>query len=219
MTAELQKAGGAASLITGLTYIIGFSLFVGVLDRSGYEGAGGNLAFALDNATVLSFAMIILYLVAAAALIILAVSLHHRLSQAANAWSQIMVGFGVAWAALVFGSGMIGLVGLEAVAEMAVTEPDRAATVWAAVGVVQDGLGGGIEFVGGVWIGLVSWLGIKSRSLPLLLNIVGFVIALAGLGSAIPQFGELVSIFGLAQIIWFLWVGVLLLRTSKCSQI
>jgi hypothetical protein len=48
------------------------------------------------------------------------------------------------------------------------------------------------------------------------LNYVGVVVGMAGILSAVPALGEVGGgIFGLTQIVWFLGLGILLLRNSR----
>ncbi|MBK7021560.1 MAG: hypothetical protein IPH38_18700 [Candidatus Microthrix sp.] len=70
------------------------------------------------------------------------------------------------WAALMYASGMISNVGIEAVADLAASEPDRAVAVWSTLDIVTNGLGGGNELVGGIWILLVSIAGLITTRLP-----------------------------------------------------
>jgi len=58
---------------------------------------------------------------------------------------------------------------------------------------------------------LVSWAALRSRDLPRVLNYLGLLVGLAGVLSAVPLFSELASVFGLTQIVWFIWLGILLL--------
>ena len=52
------------------------------------------------------------------------------------------------------------------------------------------------------------------------LNYVGVVVGMAGILSAVPALGEVGGgIFGLTQIVWFLGLGILLLRTSRRGTI
>jgi hypothetical protein len=107
---------------------------------------------------------------------------------------------------------MVSNIGIEAVADLADTEPDRAASVWAAIDTVTDGLGGGNELVGGIWIGLISVAGFATARLPRWLNITGVVTAIAGLITVVPAFEAVEMVFGLGSIVWFIGAGVTLLR-------
>lgn len=213
----LRKPGGAAAITAAATYIFGFVLFFGVIDTDGYDGVAGQLAFAIENEVALTFAMIGLYLVFGTVLLILNGALNECLEHEQPGWNRIASGFGICWAAMVFASGMIGLGGLSYVGQLAIEEPDRAATIWAALSIVQDGLGGGIEFVGGVWIALMSWLLLKSGTLPRALNWFGLAIGLAGIATTLPQARDLAAIFGISQIVWFAWIGTAMWKTVPAS--
>ena len=79
----------------------------------------------------------------------------------------------------------------------------------------DDGIGGGVEVLGGLWMLLISWVALKTGKLSKALNYIGLVIGLAGIITVVPALGELGGmIFGLGQIVWFLWVGIIMLRNS-----
>jgi hypothetical protein len=110
---------------------------------------------------------------------------------------------------------MISNIGIEAVADLADTDPDRAVSVWSAIDAVTNGLGGGNELVGGIWIGLVSIAGFVTARLPRWLNVTGVVTAIAGLVTVVPQFEVVEMVFGLGSIVWFIGVGIALLRRNE----
>ncbi|WP_299321256.1 hypothetical protein [Parasphingopyxis sp.] len=209
-----DRIGGLAALFNAAAYLFGFAIFFAVLDRSGYEGLAGNLAFALDNQAVMALAMVALYLAFGVALTILVVTLHRYLARGSGTelTMQIASAFGLIWAGLVLASGMTGLVGLQTVASVATNDPDAAATIWSAVGIVQSALGGGIELVGGLWMVLISIVGLQTGLLPRWLNWPGIVVAVAGIATFVPGLGDLAALFGLGQILWFAMLGMLMLR-------
>jgi hypothetical protein len=77
---------------------------------------------------------------------------------------------------------------------------------------VSDAIGGANEILGGLWVLLISWAALQSRGLPRALNYLGIVIGAAGILSALPGLGDVGLIFGLVQIVWFIWVGIVMLR-------
>lgn len=79
---------------------------------------------------------------------------------------------------------------------------------------MRNGLGGGNEIVGGIWVLLVSWAALRGARLPRALNYLGVVIGVAGLVTIVPALEAVRAIFGLGLIVWFVWVGVVLLRSS-----
>ena len=106
---------------------------------------------------------------------------------------------------------MLSIRGADSVTRLAETDTERAATVWLAVGIVQNVLGGGTELVGGVWNTLASLAGLRRRGLPSALNLFGVFIGLAGIVTIYPDFEPLNAVFGLSQIVWFVWVSVVML--------
>lgn len=192
------------------SYLFGFAMFLGVFDRTGYSGPEGNLAFVIDHSDLFSLAIIVLYPLVAIALGILVAALRNRL--AGNACGEIASVFGIAWIVLLFASGFVALTGLNAVITLAADDPDLALSTWTTISHIQNALGGGNELVGGVWMGLVSWLAMGSGQMPRPLAWLGMIIGGVGCLTIAPALADLVDIFGLGQIIWFAWLGIILLR-------
>lgn len=92
------------------------------------------------------------------------------------------------------------------------------ASVLRAMSTVEEGLGGGNELAGGLWILLASWAALRTRALPLALNMFGVVIGLAEILTIVPPLEVLGAVFGFGFILWFGWVGVVMLRGAR-SQI
>jgi hypothetical protein len=88
--------------------------------------------------------------------------------------------------------------------------------MWQAIEPVAQGLGSGSggEFLGGLWILLVSIVSLRSRSLPRSLGWLGLVVGLAGLLSILPPLGATAYVFGLLSILWFAELGIAMLRTA-----
>lgn len=209
-----NRAGGLAALFCALSYVSGFGLFFGFLDRSGYEGLSGNLAFALDNQLVIALAMIALYLAFGIALTVLVVALHRR-SGSDDFIMQIATSFGLVWVGLVLASGMTGLIGLQTVAAIAIQDYMTAATIWSAVGIVQSALGGGIELVGGLWMLMICVVALRDKLLPAWLNWPGIIIAVTGIITMVPGLGDFAMLFGIGQIFWLTALGIIMIRRPK----
>ena len=45
------------------------------------------------------------------------------------------------------------------------------------------------------------------------LNIVGLLVGVVGIISIFPGLTDLTGVFGLGQIIWYVWLGIVLLRS------
>ena len=209
---DLDRTGGFAALFLAASYIFGFALFFGAMDGTGYSGPAGSLAFAADHQAVLTLAMTVLYIAAGCALVALSVAMQRRAATTVQGGMQIAAAFGLIWAGVVIASGMVSSIGMQAIVPLAQAHPETATSAWAAISVVQDALGGGIELLGGVWMALVSWLAMKSHQMPRALAWLGIGLGLIGIATIVPALTPLTDIFGLGQIIWFAWLGIILLR-------
>ena len=210
---KLQKWGGAAALYEALAYIIGFIGFIAVVNVGGITDPLQKVAAIVENQGLLTALMLIVYVAWGASLVVLTLALHERLDGQNSALARIATAFGLIWSVLVIASGMIYIVGMETVVILQTTNPEQAATVWLAIGSIFNGLGGGVEVVGGIWVILLSVAGLRSGNFARALHYLGFVVGAAGVVSVIPAAAEIsASIFGLTQIVWFAWLGIAMLR-------
>lgn len=214
MINDLQRMGGISALIEAAVYMVGFGVFIFLLDSSGYVGPVQQIAFLADNKTTLYTANLLIYVVFGVFLVVLAIALHERLKVGARAVVQTATALGLIWAGLVIASGMISNIGMDVVIDMSEGDPDQAAIVWVAISSVQEALGGGNEIVGGLWVLLISCAGLIAREFPKALNYLGAGIGLAGILTAVPTLTVLTDVFGLGQIIWFAWLGIVMLQRS-----
>lgn len=211
------KSGGIASLIQALCYICGFAMLATAMNPGDAEGWTQiqKLEFILEREALFQLWNIIIYVVFGIALVVLAVVLHRLLEGPSSLLMAIATPFGLIWAGLVIASGMVASVGLSEMAELFARNPAEATSSWFIIGTVQDGLGGGVEIIGGLWVLLVSVSSLRSRVLlPTPVNLVGLVVGIAGIVTIVPALSSLGTVFGLAQIIWFIAVGVVLLRAD-----
>lgn len=216
---NFQKIGGLAALIEAATFAVGIAMAVTVLSpfAFGELGPGQVVPFlAAHQATVL-FWNAVIYLIFGVFLVLLALALHDRLRSGSTAMVNAATVFGLIWAVLVMASGMIFSVGMEAVVDLAGTDPGQAETAWIAVSAVQEGLGGGIEIVGALWVLLLSWAALRDGQLPRALNYLGVVISIAGILTVVPPLADLGALFGLGSIVWFTWLGVVMLRGDSSA--
>jgi len=214
---NLQKMGGIAALYAGTAYVVGFVLWGGVLGYSSDLEPAQKVASFMENQGLWYMLTLIVYIIWGLFMVVLAQSLHERLKGSSPTLMQTTTTIGFIWAGLVIASGMINNIGIATVVDLNSTDPTQAAFVWVAIDAVRDGLGGGNEIIGGVWVLLVSWVALRAGIFPKTLNYLGVVIGVAGILSAIPPLGELASVFGLTQIVWFIWLGILMLRNRPSA--
>jgi len=212
----LQRIGGAAALIDAGTYLFSMGLLFTVLAPFGQElDFGRFMAFFLDNQALVSVWHLTMYLVNGVFLVILALALYDRLKAGSPALAQVATALGLIWAVMVFASGFITLYGFEILADLYGRDPAQAAALKLVLDMVTIGLDHSDRFLGCLWVLLTSWAALRTRALPRGLNFLGLVIGVPGVVSMfLPSANELAYAFGLGIIVWWIWLGITLLRRS-----
>jgi hypothetical protein len=212
-----QKMGGVAALYEAAAYIVGMIGFLLVVDVSGVVDPVQKVALMVDNLTFLYIMYLIIYVVWGVFMVVLALALYERLKAGSPAIMQTATVFGIFWGCVIIISGMINNSGMENVANLYGKDPVQAATVWLAIDSVIEGLAGSNEILGGIWILLLSWAALRGGELPRALNYLGVAVGVAGILSVVPALAEIfIYIFALCQFVWFMWLGIVMLR-SKTS--
>ena len=215
---NLQKMGGIAALYEAAAYIVGMVGFLLVVDVSGVVDPVQKVALMADNLAFLYIMHLIVYVVWGVFMVVLSLALYERLKAGSPAIVQTATVFGMIWATVIIASGMIYNSGMENVVDLYGKDPAQAATVWLAIDSVLGGLGGSNEILGGIWILLISWAALRAGVLPRVLNYLGVAIGVAGIISVVPALAELfIYIFALGQIVWFVWLGIVMLRGSPSA--
>jgi hypothetical protein len=214
----MQKMGGIAALINGAAYIIGMGLAFTLLAPIMAAEPAEYLAFLSNNQGLMATWHLIIYLVTGVFTVPLALALHERLKDGAPALMQVATAFGLVWVATVISSGMIIVNDVGVLADLQAKDPAQAATVWRALSAVENGLGGAIELPGGLWVLLTSLAALRSASLPKALGYLGLLVGGSGIVMVIPQLAAAGSAFGLGAIVWFVWVGIVLLRGDRRTR-
>jgi hypothetical protein len=130
--------------------------------------------------------------------------------------ARVIAGWGIVWSCLLIASGAVNNMGMEYVVSLHPKDAAGAASAWQVIESVVDGLGGaGGEALGGPWVLLVSLAGLRSNRMPKALNWLGLVTGIAGLVSNIPPLREGAVVFGVLQIPWLAWLGIVLLRARQ----
>ena len=212
MSSDLKRLGGIAALIAAALYVTGFAVFLTVLDPTGYVGHAQKVAFLADNQVASYIANLLIYVVFGVVLVVLVLALHAQLKNESPAIMQTATAFGLIWAGLVIASGMIANIGNSTVIALFSENQDQAVSLWLAMSTLQEALGGGNEIVGGLWVLLLSWAALRAAKLPKVLNYIGVLVGLAGILTVVPTFDVLMDVFGLGQIVWFAWLGIVMLR-------
>ncbi|OUS01071.1 hypothetical protein A9Q86_10025 [Flavobacteriales bacterium 33_180_T64] len=214
---KLQKIGGIFAILEALIYITAFIVYGGIL---AYPNANASLAeelnFLSDNYLILSILNLISYVLFGILLAVLVQAIHQRLKNYSPNFSKLASIFGIIWVGLVIASGMIANIGLNSVIEIGTNEPEKAMLIWSSVSIISEGLGGGNEIVGGIWVLLISIIALKGKLFSKPLIFIGIVVGTAGILTIYPL-EIFTEIFGISQIIWFLWVGIFMIRKPSIA--
>ncbi len=214
-----QIIGGVSAIIEACLYIFGFIILFSILQPSIDETKSGldKLQFIIDNKTIYQIWVLLIYVVFGIVLVPLTVAINENFKNQTSIWTKITPVFGFIWSGLVIASGMIAVIGIGAVATIKNVDSNSALTAWQTINAIQDGLGGGVEIIGGIWVFLISIAGIQQAVFPKFLNYFGLIVGGAGILTIIPSLKDLGAVFGLTQIVWFLWIGVVMIKNGRTA--
>lgn len=221
---QLQRAGGTAAIICALTYLFGFVLFFGLIEAPKDSSDIAHLHFLVSQRDTFFLGHIVIGIVFSFGLLLLNQSLKTTFKLTTPNMSQYNSVLGNIWATFVLASTFIFLVSLPFLANYADTNEENAVIVLKSVDIVVDALGGGIELLGAVWVLLISYMGIKANTYAKTLHVLGIAVGLAGILTLFSGLsflsGNMVfeastAIFGLGQIVWFIALGISMIRKNN----
>jgi len=192
--------------------------FLLVVDYPSASTAAEKVALIVGNYPSMYAMYLVTYVVFGLALGVVALVLYDRLRGDAPFVARAAVVVGLLWSAALVASGLVTTYGMTTVEALAKTDRAQAALAWQAIEPVALGLGGaGGELLGGLWVLLVSWVVLRGGALSKAFGWFGVVIGVVGLASVVPPLHDAAIVFGLLQIVWFVWLGVALLRTKEAA--
>jgi hypothetical protein len=213
----LQKVGGIAALICAGTYILAMGLVATLLTPMLDSALPYDqfITFYLPHQSLVFVWHFSMYLVNGTCLALLVLALFKRLQPGAPTLALVAACFGLFWTGLVFASGFITLYGWDVIGKLSSTDPSQAALLRLVVYTITTGIDTSDRFLGCLWVLLTSWAALRTSQLSKPLNYFGLVIGVAGIVSSIaPTLNELGFAFGVGVIVWWIWVGIVLLQSS-----
>jgi hypothetical protein len=217
---DLQKMGGVAALFHSAAYLVGIGLYLTVMSVIIDADPAQYVALLADYQTLLYVWIFIAYWVSGFCLVIVALAFYDRLKADLPVLVQTGTVLGLIWAGLIIGSGNLMLHDFGEVANLYAQNPAQAETSWMTLKIIENGIISGNELIGGLWVLLLSWAALRTGKLNKALNTLGLVIGVAGIVSIVPVLAEVaVTIFGLSMIVWFAWLGTILLRRSHSAAV
>ena len=211
----LQKSGGIAALYMATAHLIGIVIFLVILDYLNITDPMQKLAMNIEKQSVIFSTNLLMYVFFGLALIVLSLALYDRMKSGAPALMQVATAIGIIWAGSLIASGMVANAGLATVVALHAKDLAQAVLTFQGIEAIANGLGNANgEILGGMWTLLVSLTALRTGGLPKGLNILGLSVGAVGIITIIPALNDLTGVFGSGQIIWFVWLGIVLLRTQ-----
>lgn len=211
----LHKFGGFAALYLAVAYLIGMTIFLFVLDYTSITNPAQKVALLVEMQMVTFSTNLFMYVFFGIFLIVLSLALYDRLKSGAPAIMQVATVIGIIWAGSLIASGMVANAGIAPVVALYAKDPAQAALTWQGFEVVASGLGNGNgEILGGLMTLLVSLAALRAGGLPKGLNILGLLVGTVGIITIFPGLIDMVGVFALSQMVWFVWLGIVLLRSN-----
>lgn len=212
----LQKFGGLAALYMAVAHLIGIVIFLVVLDYLNLTDPAQKVALNVEKQAVIFSTNLLMYVFFGFALIVLSLALFDRMKAGAPALMQVATAVGIIWAGSLIASGMVANAGLATVVALEAKDPSQAVLVFQSIEAVANGLGNANgEILGGVWTLLVSLAAFRAGRLTKGMNLLGAVVGAVGILTIIPVLTDFTGVFGLGQIVWFIWLGIVLLRSNS----
>ena len=210
----LQKSGGIAALYMAISHLIGIIIFLVVLDYLNITDMAQKVAINVEQQAVVFSTNLLMYVFFGFALIILSLALYDRLKIGAPAMMQVATAVGITWAGSLIASGMVSNSALATIVPLYAKDPAQAALNWQGIEAITGGLGNANgEILGGVWTLLVSLAALRAGGLAKGLNILGLAAGAVGILTIIPALNAFTGLFGLGQIAWLVWLGLVLLQS------
>lgn len=212
----LQKSGGLAALYMAIAHLIGIIIFLVVLDYLNLTDPAQKVALNVEKQAVIFSTNLLMYVFFGFALIVLSLALFDRMKAGAPALMQVATAVGIIWAGSLIASGMVANAGLATVVALEANDPSQAVLVFQSIEAVANGLGNANgEILGGFWTLLVSLAAFRAGRLTKGMNLLGAVVGAVGILTIIPVLTDFTGVFGLGQIVWFIWLGIVLLRSNS----
>lgn len=217
---KLYRKTGISAMILTLIYLVGIVMNLSMLDTSGIEDPVALVAFMGEHEALMYIWITLLYVVFGIVLVYFSLGIYDVLKKRAMSGARLALIFGLIWSVLVIASGMVHNVGMQMALELYESSPLEAGEFFRVINGIHIGLGGGNEIPGGIWTILISLAAVKSGYFKRWISLLGIVVGIAGVLTIVPVFFDIVvTIFALGQMIWWVALGVSLLKMPESVTI
>ena len=204
-----QLHGVAAALICASSFILGLTLILLVVPDFN-SGPDARLETLTKFTGFMQFWYFLVYMVFGASLLVLSVALLEPEGREHKPLEQMTTLASYLWACYIFASGFIAIFSIEFLFSQDYDFSVGMTELWRDIYAIQMGLGEGAEWVGAIWVLMINACLQKEGRFSNLLVYFGYVICGFGLLTLVPSLKEVGAVFGLLQVVWFIWVATFL---------
>ena len=215
---SIQRLGGIGALIAAGTFVVGIAMFATIfMDFVNATDPSAAVEFIVDNQLPLYVWNNVIHIVFGIVLVPLVLAIGDRLRTAHSPLARVSSVFGLIWSGVIIATGMILNIAYATVSDLQGSDPEMASTVWASLDAVTNGLGGGNEVLGGIWVLGISIVALRERLFTRWINYLGVVMGVSALLTIVPALEDVGAVFGLGLIVWFVAVGITLIKDHANS--
>lgn len=200
---------GTASVIAGMCFLFGMIVYIAVFSFDSYGDIGKSITPQLTLISTHSALMylwyFVIYIVFGVALIVFQIAIKPYLQM--GWFASMALVFGYLWSGLTIASGMLANIGTHMVLELMGVNQELAISLWYTLQMLINGIGGGNELVGGIWLLLLGLSYKADLIIERWLSVVAIVFGSVGLFTAVPIFTDLGEFFGIGSMVWFFVMG------------
>ena len=209
---KLSRFGALAFFLMPVCYLGMFIIFGALLAIPQGPDINERITYVMAEQDLIGIAYLLGYFIFGILLLVAVQAIHNRFLGVSRHLLNSAGLFGFIWVVLMMCAGMIALVGMNTMIAMNLKDPQAAAILFYSYTMIVNALGGGIELVGGMWVLLLSIAGLRSSIFSRSLCVVGLFVGVFGILTVFPSLPFMKEAFGLTQIVWFVWVGVVFCR-------
>ena len=206
---NIQRAGGAASLMNAAIAIGNIVVVFGVLEAD-VAASPERVASLVTTQPAPLLALEFFKIVSALAATVTVLAVHQRLGRHAARPSKLAAVAGIISAVLLLTAGIVGAIAITFANSSAGPGPASSMSLYLSLNTTVNGLGLAAVFANGIWYLLVSLAAVHTPWLPRGLVYLGVPLGVASLVAVVaPPAALLVLVLGL---VWAVWLGLFLLR-------
>lgn len=218
---DLQKLGGLSGIYFAIAYFIMILFFVIIVDYPNITEQSEKIEMFINYKAGMSATYYVGYVIFGLLLAVFSLAVYDRLKASYPNAAKLSAIYGIMWGCLLVGSGMIYIKGIALAVDMYAYDPAQAITVWTSIEAIALALGSSEgEILGGIWTLLISITALKAKAFHKGICYVGIVAGVAGILTIIPAVNIIggIAVFGITQIVWFVFMGISLMKQPKDAK-